>query len=106
MASTKLACAAPVRNNVYMSVTHPDSQEVVARGQAIYESRIRQLVEPAHIGDSIVIDVETGEYEIDADHLAASDRAAVKHPDGSLFAMRVGQRALGRIGGNSRATVR
>jgi hypothetical protein len=37
-----------------------------------------------------VIDVDTGEYEIDAEHLAATHRAAAKHPGARLYAARIG----------------
>jgi hypothetical protein len=64
----------------------------------MYEDRIRPLVEHEHKGKFIVIDILSGEYEIDADHLAASNRASAKHPDGLLYATRIGYRAGGRIG--------
>lgn len=86
-----------------MSALRPTAKEIVERGQVIYESRIRSLVERDHFGKYLVIDIETGEYEIDADHLIASNHAAAKHPDALLFAMRIGYRAGGRIGARSRA---
>jgi hypothetical protein len=77
----------------------PTSGLIAQRGQRIYEQQLRQLLEPAHNGKYVVIDVDTGEYELDADHLAASDRAAAKHPNASLYATRVGSPTLGRVGG-------
>ncbi len=44
--------------------------------------RLRQLLEPDNIGKFLVIDIEMGEYEIDADGDAASIRARNKHPEG------------------------
>lgn len=85
-----------------MSVLRPSAREIVERGQAIYESRIRPLVEREHAGKYLVLDIETGEYKIDADHIAASDRAAAKHPEGLLFAMRIGHRAGRRLGARPR----
>lgn len=85
-----------------MSTPRPNAREIVARGQAIYESKIRPLVENDHLGEYLVLDIETGEYEIDADHLAASNRAAAKRPHALLFAMRIGYRAGGRIGARAR----
>lgn len=79
--------------------TPPPPGEIVERGTQIYESRLRQLLEPQHNGEYVVIDVETGDYEVDADHLVASDRAAQKRPGAPLYATRVGFRSLGRIGG-------
>ncbi len=69
--------------------------EITERGTRIYEERLRQILEPQHIGKYLVIDVDTGEYELDDDHLAASDRAAAKRPGARLYAMRVGSRVVG-----------
>jgi hypothetical protein len=73
-------------------------EEIAARGQAIYEQQIRALVEPEHIGKYLVIDIETGDYEIDDDGLAVSEKAAAKRPGAPLFGLRVGYPAWGRIG--------
>ena len=54
---------------------HPrlSDAEIDRRGQEAYERYIRGKVETAeNIGKQIVIDVETGDYEIDSDGLAAS----------------------------------
>ncbi len=78
--------------------TIPTEGSIAERGSRIYEERLREILEPQHNGKYVVIDVETGEYELDKDHLAASDRAAAKRPGAALFAMRIGHRAGGRIG--------
>ena len=82
-------------------MVHPrySSEEIARRGRELYDERIRQEVEPEHIGKFLAIDVETGSYEIAADHLTASNRAAAKQPGAPLFTMRIGYPALGRIGG-------
>ena len=87
-----------------MSVIRPSAGEIVERGTRIYEDRLRAILEPQHNGKYVVIDVETGEYELDDDHLAASDRAAARRPGAPLYATRVGSRSLGRIGGRTKAT--
>ncbi len=48
-------------------------------------------------GKFLVIDIETGEFELDGDRLVASERAAVRHPGAPLFVMRIGYPALGRL---------
>lgn len=73
-------------------------EEVAARGRAIYEERIRSRVEPEHVGEFLVIDVDTGEYEMGADEVAVMKRAAARHPVHSLYGMRIGYRTMGRIG--------
>lgn len=48
-------------------------EEIGRRGQELYEQSIRPHVETEeNIGKQIVIDIETGDYEIDDDGLAAS----------------------------------
>ena len=79
---------------------HPrySSEEIVQRGKALYESELRSKVEAANKGKILVIDIETGEYEIDDDHLVAAERALARRPEAALFAMRIGYPSLGRIG--------
>jgi len=69
-------------------------------GSRIYQS-LREQLEPAHNGKYIVIDVDSGDYEMDADHMTASNRAAAKRPGARLYATRVGSTAIGRIGRSS-----
>jgi hypothetical protein len=79
---------------------HPlyTKEEIAARGKALYSEQIRSKVEPEHVGKYLVIDVETGEYEMDADGNAASQRAYARRPGAPLFGMRIGYPAWGRIG--------
>ncbi len=81
-----------------MNPTTGPTGEIAKRGREIYD-RLRPMLEPAHNGKYIVIDVDTGEYELDEDHLTASDRAKAKRANAPLFATRVGFGALGRVGG-------
>jgi hypothetical protein len=84
-----------------VSVSRPryPAEEIARRGQALYEREIRARVEPGNRGKILVIDIETGEYELDEDHLAALRRARARNADAELYALRIGYPALGRIGG-------
>lgn len=73
-------------------------EEIALRGRAIYEQQLRSLLEPANTGKYLVIDVVTGEYEIDEDGSAASLRAYHKRPEGARYGMQIGFPAWGRIG--------
>jgi hypothetical protein len=55
-------------------------------------------MEPQNIGKFLVIDIETGEYEMDEDDMAASMRAYRKKPDGTRYGMRIGYATAGTIG--------
>ena len=77
----------------------PD-HEIDRCGQELYEQGIRTAVEtPDNAGKQIVIDIETGEYEIDSDGLAASRRLLAKHPDAALYGLRIGYNAVYALGG-------
>ena len=74
--------------------------EVALRGEAIYRERIQQLVEPAKKGDFVVIDVETGDYEIDAGDAAATRKLLDRKPNAVTYGIRVGYRAAySHVGG-------
>jgi len=78
-------------------MAHPlySTEEIIRRGKTLYEHKLRPQVETGNTGKVLVINVETGEYELDTDHLAASDRAAAKYPGAPLYTMRIGSPALG-----------
>jgi hypothetical protein len=46
----------------------------------------------------VVVDIETGDYEIDADDLAATKRALAKRPDAVLYGVRIGYPTAYRLG--------
>lgn len=73
-------------------------QEVAARGEQIYEQRIRDQVEPDDKGKFVIIDIKTGDYEIDRSDLAATKRALAKRPEAVLYGMRIGYPTTHRIG--------
>ena len=75
-------------------------EEVESRGEAIYEQQIRPKVEAQHKGKFLVLDVETGEYEIDDDDLAATKRVLANRPDAVLYGLRIGYPAAYRLGGH------
>jgi hypothetical protein len=80
---------------------HPrfSNEEIARRGEELYAQRLRQSVETDdNIGKIIVIDVETGDYEIDTDSLAANRRALAKHPGAALYGLRIGYDAVESFG--------
>lgn len=85
-----------------MSQARHTREEIARRGQALYDQRIRDRVEPTCKGKLLAIDVETGEYEIDTDELAALRRATSKKADALLYLLRVGYPAAYRLGGQFR----
>lgn len=79
------------------------SGEVAARGKEWYERDIRHKVNtPENKGKALVINVDTGEYEMDDNGDAALTRARAKHPESLFLRMRVGYKAYGKMGGSWR----
>jgi hypothetical protein len=88
-------------------MAHPrySAEEVQRRAEEIYEQRLRKQVETAeNIGKVLVIDIETGEYEMDADEIAVVHRALAKHPGAALWALRIGYNAMHALGGSLEPT--
>ena len=81
-----------------MPYTDYTSQEVASRGEAIYVQQIRDKVNPEHKGKFLVIDIETGEYEINADDLVATKQLLAKHPNAVIYGLRIGFPTAYRIG--------
>jgi hypothetical protein len=78
----------------YMPVSRPrySKEEFARRGDKIYDRDISPHVEPADEGKFVVIDIETGEYEVDQDELAASDRLLARRFDTQIWTRRIGSR--------------
>ena len=83
-----------------MPHTRYSADEVGRRGQALYDQKIRPYVETAdNLGKIVVVDIETGDYEMDSDGLTANKRALAKHPEGAFYGVRVGYDAVESLGG-------
>ena len=73
-------------------------EEFARRGQAIYEQRVRPQVEEGNRGRIVAIDIETGEFEVGDDTLAASGQLLVRCPEAQPWLVRVGHQAVHRFG--------
>lgn len=67
-------------------------EEFARRGDEIYERDIRSHLKPDDKGKFVLIDIETGAYEIDTNEMAASDRLVARHPEAQVWMVRVGYR--------------
>ena len=67
-------------------------------GKTIYNERIRNKVEPIEQGKVVVIDVNSGDYEIDHDDAAALFRLLKRRPEAFTWAERVGSPAVHNMG--------
>lgn len=90
-----------------MAILQPrySKEEFAQRGDALYERDLRPHVEAGNEGKYIVIDIETGDYEIHTDELIASDLMLARHPDAQMWLRRVGSRYARRFGTSVRQAV-
>jgi hypothetical protein len=73
-------------------------EEFARRGNEIYESQVRPKVEQGNHGKIVAIDIETGAFELAKDSLTASDQLLDQYPDAQIWFVRIGHRAVHRIG--------
>ncbi len=80
---------------------HPQytSEEIVKRGEELYNRHLRAEVEAGNEGKFLILDIETGAYEVDSDELAAVQRAKATNPNAVLYIMRIGYATAYKIGG-------
>ena len=84
----------------------PEISPLGRREQELY-ARLRPVVEtPENIGKLIVMDVESGDYVIDAKGIETSRRLQSRHPDSTLYALHVGDKAAVVLGGILERTAR
>lgn len=84
-----------------LSVTE---QELGERAHQLY-ARLREKVETTgNIGKFIVLDVESGDYEIDEQGIESSRRLQARHPGVVLYALRIGYKTVASFCGGLERT--
>jgi hypothetical protein len=76
-------------------------EEFARRGHEIYEAQVRAQVEKDHHGQIVVIDIETGAFEVADESLIAAKQLLKRYPDAQIFGIRIGHRAVHRFGFHS-----
>lgn len=67
--------------------------EIGRRGAEIYQSKLRQALEPSCLGQFVAIDVESGAYEVADEADEASRRLWARSPEAQILIERVGHKA-------------
>jgi hypothetical protein len=75
------------------------AEEIGRRGQELYDRAIREQVEENNRGRFLVLDIETGDYEIGSDYGELARGMQARKPGALLYAVRIGYPAVGRLGG-------
>ena len=80
--------------------TQFSGEDIARRGKTWYAESIRAKVEtPENIGKMVIIDVETGDYEIDDLGLQAARHLHAKRPEAELYGIRIGYKTAEVLGG-------
>ena len=80
-------------------------EEFARRGDAIYDQKARPQLKAVDDGTFAAIDIESGEFAIDADELKAGNKLRKRIPDAQIWLLRVGYRSVHRIGGRERREI-
>ena len=80
----------------------PATRSSVDRAWDIYYRLRPQIETPDNIGRLILLDLDSGDYEIANDDLGfdASARVRERHPDANLFALRIGYKTTASFCGD------
>ena len=78
-------------------------EEFSRRGSAIYEREVLHQMREDDDGRFVAIDIESGEWKLDADDFTATELLLQQVPDAQIWLVRVGSQATYRIGGPRRA---
>lgn len=75
-----------------MSVDQNAAKAIADKGEKIYEETIKPSINfEQEKGKFVVIDVNTGDYEIDKRDVTATRRLRERHPEAFTYAVRVGR---------------
>ena len=77
-------------------------EEFARRGDAIYEKEVRPQLKASDEDKFAAIDIESGEFAVDADELKACRKLRKRIPDAQIWMVRVGYPYVHRIGGRER----
>ncbi len=65
-------------------------EEIAQRGHEIYSRDIRDVVMPDNKGRFLILDIPSGDYEMDDDDLSAEELLRSRCPSGIFFGLRIG----------------
>jgi hypothetical protein len=79
--------------------TELEERTLGQRARALYDRLRSQIEVSQNLGKLIVMDVESGDYEIDEGGIESTRRLQARHPGSTLYALRIGYEAVESFGG-------
>lgn len=83
---------------MFRTTTPLQREQWMRHGEEIFEREVRSKLEGQNPDDYLLIDVDSGDFEVDADELAASERLRARRPQAVIYFRRVGSRVSRRFG--------
>lgn len=83
-----------------MSIREPrySKEEHARRGDDLYEHQVRSKVEAGNLGRIVAIDIDSGDYELADNTIAALDELLARRPDAQVWMVRIGHLGVHRFG--------
>jgi hypothetical protein len=75
-----------------------DSEQMARDAERIYQSKLRDILEPAHVDEFVAIEPDSGDYFLGRTLSQAIGAARRAHPDRLAHAIRVGHKAALHFG--------
>lgn len=83
-----------------MSVSQAEKDEIYRLGESIYRQQLQQFVDTEeNRGKVLVLDIDSNDFEIDADQVTASRRLRQRRPESRRYALRIGYPSLYKVAG-------
>ena len=77
------------------------AEEIARRGEEIYARDLRAKLETEeNRGQFLIIDIATGDYEINKEDLIATEQLLTRHPNAMTYGLRIGYEAAYELGGH------
>lgn len=73
-------------------------EEFARRGDDLYDREVAHRLGPDSVRKYVAIDIDSGDFEIDANEIVASDRLVARHPSAQIWVTRAGMRFVRQFG--------
>ena len=74
-----------------------ESWRIARKGERLYQTKLKAVLEPEHTGMFAAIEVDSGDYFLGTDLSEAFEQARAKHREKKFFFVRVGYRAAFKL---------
>src|SRR5262245_22276496 len=74
------------------SVLDVEGERLVRRGDRLYRTKLKAILEPSYTGKFAAIEPDSGEYFLGDRMIEAVDKAEAKYPDKLVYIVRIGHR--------------